>query len=495
MALLTLTALFPLSARAAAEEELLQVCCEGETLTAFVSTGLSAPQLTCTISNQEASVLAAGSLADEDTLIKTTVLLDISTSMPSELRGVVLDAVGRLIEYKPENEALRLVLFGDEIVTLQDFSYDRYDLAAAAEEIAFDGQASRVYDAVYSTIPQLVSDSGAPTFYRTVVITDGVDDTATGITKEELYLALQDQRYPVDVIAVGGTGENKDLSAISRISCGRYQSLQGDTDPAALAQSLSVGSYGYLVAQVPQALLDGSVRQTDISDGTLQISADIKFPVFGAPAEDTPDTPAPPAEEPAEETSPSLPFLETYGIYLAIGGGALLLLLVILLAVSAARRKKRRQAPPPPPAELVPPRAGGPGTTEFFRDDGSGDMQYTIQLSDETQPGRVWTLPVQGEVMIGRAEYCPVRLDDRSVSREHCKITAADGALTLVHLSATNQTSLNGQDVTGSAPLQSGDSIKLGRERLHVDYIQVLGAPVAPAAQRQDGGKKTEAIF
>lgn len=495
-AVLLLLSVLSGTAHAISDGDILEVYCEEQTITAFLGAGLDTAQLSCMVSNQEATVTAAGTLSDGNALIKTTILLDISTSMPSALRETILDAVERLIEYKPDHEAYQLVLFGDEISVLQDFSYDRYDLSEAAEGITFDGQASRVYDAVYNTIPPLASESGAPVFYRTIVITDGVDDTATGITKEELYLALQDQRYPVDVIAVGATGENRDLSAIARISGGSYQPLGDGTDTAALAQSLSVGTYAYFTAEVPESLLDGSTRQVDVSDGANSVSIDVKFPVFGTPAADTPASPEgePPADAEPPEPDPSPSLLERYGVYLLCGGGAIVLLVIILLIASSARRKKKKQTPPPPPADLVPPRTAA-AATEFFRDDGSDGTQYTIQLSDISRPDRIWTLPVRGEVLIGRAEHCPVRLDDRSVSREHCKITPSESGLTLIHLSTTNQTALNGTRVTDAAPLQSGDTLKIGREQLHVDYIQALGAPVRQAQPQAADGKKTESIF
>jgi len=71
-----------------------------------------------------------------------------------------------------------------------------------------------------------------PYFYRTVVTTDWVDDTVSGITKEELLIRLQNERYPIDVVAVSGNemGENKELAAIVRMSGGRYNVLNPNTD-------------------------------------------------------------------------------------------------------------------------------------------------------------------------------------------------------------------------------------------------------------------------
>jgi pSer/pThr/pTyr-binding forkhead associated (FHA) protein len=135
--------------------------------------------------------------------------------------------------------------------------------------------------------------------------------------------------------------------------------------------------------------------------------------------------------------------------------------------------------------------------TEYVSDSSSEETQYTIKLSNPNDPRKTWTLPVSGDLLIGRSEHCTVRLDDKSVSREQCKIVVQGAGLAVVHLGSTNKTSLNGNSVVGSSPLQSGDTLKFGRETLRIDYIQSLGTPIPqPQEQQQNQTKgKTESIF
>jgi hypothetical protein len=165
--------------------------------------------------------------------------------MPSSIRASVTKAVKSLIEAKPTNEEFRLLAFGAEIVELQGFSADRYDLATATEKINFADKQSMIYDAIYNTIPTLAPLDGKAVFYRTIVFTDGADDTATGITREELFLRLQTEHYPIDVVDVASSevDGNKDLSAIVRMSDGRYFILGTNTDTAALANDMGVQNY------------------------------------------------------------------------------------------------------------------------------------------------------------------------------------------------------------------------------------------------------------
>ena len=46
------------------------------------------------------------------------------------------------------------------------------------------GQWSMIYDAIHNTVSPMETASNTLTFYRTIVITDGVDQTQTGVTME-----------------------------------------------------------------------------------------------------------------------------------------------------------------------------------------------------------------------------------------------------------------------------------------------------------------------
>lgn len=67
------------------------------------------------------------------------------------------------------------------------------------------------------------------------------------------------------------------------------------------------------------------------------------------------------------------------------------------------------------------------------------------------------------EITLGRAGDCNVRFDESfsHVSRYHARILRKDNKWTLVHLSKTNKTFLNGKPVDGEWFLQDGDEIQL----------------------------------
>jgi hypothetical protein len=67
--------------------------------------------------------------------------------------------------------------------------------------------------------------------------------------------------------------------------------------------------------------------------------------------------------------------------------------------------------------------------------------------------------------LIGRADDCDLRVDQEGVAGRHAEITLdAAGGLTLTHLAAEGETQLNGE-VVQTAPLGSGDEIRIANCR------------------------------
>jgi hypothetical protein len=474
----------------------------------FVAGNMNPDSLSVKVSNQAAVVTDSGLPADKGVAVRTTVLLDISTSVPSEAQDDVKAYIDSLIERIAKNEQFKIVTFGEQLTVLQDFTSDRYDLAGAASKIEFNGRQSKIYDAIYNTIPEVRPIEGEPCYYRTIVITDGIDDAASGVTKEELYLKLQADTYPIDVVAVSKTKQaepEKELSALTRMSGGRYANIYPEADISGFFSSPAVSGVFWIRAGIPSSLLDGSTRQVDISDGAGSVRFDVKVSVFDAPASETPKetNPAvPPAESALRSPRSVMTLFGDYTLSVFIGAGVLLIIIVAaIVTVSVTRGKKRKQglayADANAPADGA---AGGRDSrdakTVFIGEADCSDVQFTIKLSNPNDPSKNRTLPVNGELLVGRAEHCIVRLDDLTVSQEQCKILVQGAGLAVSNLSRTNKTLLNGSNVLGCVPLQSGDTLKFGREVLHVDYIQSLGGPLPPrTAAGTSGGPKTESIF
>ena len=178
-------------------------------------------------------------------------------------------------------------------------------------------------------------------------------------------------------------------------------------------------------------------------------------------------------------------------------GIALLIIIAIIIAVLITRGKKNKNiSRSDPDVSLTNGADSDADRTDILSDTSDYDTRYTIKLSNPNDPSQTWTLPIIGDLLIGRSQHCPVCLHDKSVSREQCKIVIQGNDLTVVHIGLTNKTILNGGNVVDSSPLQSGDTLKFGREVLHVDYFQTLGSPISKSDPPNNPGRtKTESLF
>jgi len=434
----------------------------GQDIDVFITGNMNSANIGCKVSNQAAEVVESGLLADKGITVKTTLLVDVSTSIPPNLRENIKSYINSLIENIGKNEQYKIVTFGKQLNTLQDFGADRYDLASAANKIEFNDEQSKIYDAIYNTIPIIQPIDDNPCYYRTIVITDGADSTPSGITKEELYLKLQKETYPIDVIAVNTASQpeqDKDLSALSRISGGRYFNLVPDTDIASLSSSTALSEIYWLRLKIPDSLLDGSTRQINIGDGNNSIQFDIKVPVSDLSS----------VETTLNETTPTVIATQStlsvgndnILIYIGIGIGIIILIAVVVSVIIIHRKRKRSNQKEYPVA---------PGKDTVILKDNDGKL--CIIIRNVNSPDQVWDMSMVNEVLIGRDSNCQVCLADISVSHQQCKIYIDNGIM-VENISTSNITQLNGEKLNSPAVLKAGDKLKCGIVTLSVDLAHI----------------------
>lgn len=479
----------------------------------FSQTIFNKDSLDIKISNQQATILDCGKLSEKDITVYTTILIDTSTSMPLETRDKVVEFVGFLIDKIASNEQYKIVTFGEQISVLQDFTSDRYDLSNSVEQLDFTARKTMIYDAIYNTMPQMHLTDDKPCFYRTIVISDGVDVASSGITKEELYLKLQAETYPVDVVAVSKAKpeeEKKDLAALTRISSGRYVDLYPEEENIILANKLNMGDIFWLRAEIPSPLLDGSVRQVNITDGVNSIPFDIKCSIYDDPNETGSTEPEAVEDyQPDEEEETVLPEVQNIEqpsansgfnpliiAVICVAAIAVIVIIVVLLLVKSKKNSKKDATETVFTPKMPTIQYDDGDKTELFIGTNVVENQFMIKLSRVKDASSSWTLPVNNEVIIGRSDKCAIRLDDKSVSREQCKIVVNGLRLSVINLSQTNKTLLNSRTVVGEAQLNSGDILKFGREALRIDYIQSLGkSPTHISRELSEEKSDTESLF
>ena len=487
----------PISAYANDEPQLIQAVMNECDVDIFLSDDLDEQSLSVKVATTKAEIIDCGLINETEILIRTTILVDISNSVPIDSRDEVTELVEYQVENITENEEMRILTFGNEVNTLQEFTSDRYDLYRALEQIVYNGTQSAVYDAIYNTIPELNLNNEKPCFYRTIIVTDGADHAAHGITKEELLMKLQSTTYPIDVICVSKAkpkNPNKDLSALTRISNGRYFEIYPDSDVKQLYSELSVKEYYWIRASIPHKYLDGSIRQVDVQDDRNHVNFDIKMSVVDYDITDESVILTTATEKVIEKTDSMAVTTEStyilqesgnenagFTLMLLIVGGVAVLSIIIVTVVCLFLKKRSSGDVT---VSDVPRETGD---TEVFEESPEGEI-YVIKISDAFDAGLSWNLNVPDEIIIGREDNCDIVLTDRSVSHQQCKITAKAKGLTVQNLSASNHTKLNGNKVNEETLLHSSDTLRFGRVTLKVDSIQKIGAD----EKKNNKGKKRD---
>ncbi|HEU4611373.1 MAG TPA: sigma 54-interacting transcriptional regulator [Kofleriaceae bacterium] len=122
-----------------------------------------------------------------------------------------------------------------------------------------------------------------------------------------------------------------------------------------------------------------------------------------------------------------------------------------------------------------------------YGDDGGGPGTAYLLVVD-SDSSSIFHLPHSGAIVIGRAPEAEVRVQHASVSRRHATIRIDDGTLRIADLGSHNGTRVNGEVVSESRTLASGDVVTVGDVVLVVQFS--TPAIVARAAYAEAGWRR-----
>ena len=141
----------------------------------------------------------------------------------------------------------------------------------------------------------------------------------------------------------------------------------------------------------------------------------------------------------------------------------------------------------PVPAPLAPPRP-------LARASGASLPMATFLVRSGSLKGERLTVRVP-VVNIGRADYNDLVLPEESVSGTHAKLTRREGVWVLSDLGSTNGTFIDGEPLTGDAPLSPGNVVRFGDVSLmfeptddHLGTTQGTGTKVMGAVRVEAAG-------
>lgn len=455
-------------------------------------------EISCQVGTVSCNVKEYEQLEKQQVPVKTLLMLDNSLSVKAQYREKIKEIMNTVAANRIQGEQITVAAFSDTITYLLNDSEDSSAVSQAVNGMAYIDQETYLTDVLYNEI-QGWKNEGDESFRRIILVSDGVDNKVGGYTKEELYSLLKVYGCPIYTIISPSESEeaSKYMSALSRMTKADSWVLDGDTDAAQVAETVSAGNQALkIVAELPENICDGTekaLRLTmNVEGQEISASAQMQMPFGDVSMEaekETEDIPAETetqiAEEPIEETEEGV--WKQQVAWMA--GGAAVLLVVLLVVLTGVKRYKKQKKEnefitAPKDAylhrdkvqavnenknwEKVVPEIENLDETEMVWRD---EISSILVLTDMRNPSRRFEVPLDGNVIVGRSaeQGCQIVLDyDTSISRRHCEIYQQDGRLRVKDLHSKNGVCVNGKKVDGEADLENDSILTLGKVELKV---------------------------
>lgn len=352
------------SAMAANEAAVVEHVTAGQEIALYVK---GAPEswdeITCQVGTNAATVESTQKVSETAESVRTLILWDNSLSVMKkygeDIKSILIDVVAN----RAPNEKFAIATIDEAVTLVADYTDDYTVLKQTIEAIEGENKDAYIIENVYEAVLSLnaVGDCG---YKRIILISDGMDATEIGYSKEELNTLLSQTPYPIYTIGVLSKDrqqELQDMFALSRTTYADYFYLNEIDDTMDVIRGFSA-DYGLLQVKisVPAELRDGSTQNSQLtiaggSDSYVATSL-VTLPFAESeggetvPEETTGTTePAVTEEEPSDdrETSAGAEEPSIAGIplkWVLIGGGALLAVIVIVVILVVSGKKKKKSA-------------------------------------------------------------------------------------------------------------------------------------------------------
>lgn len=353
------------SAMAANEATVVEHVTAGQEIALYVK---GAPEswdeITCQVGTNAATVESTQKVSETAESVRTLILWDNSLSVMKkygeDIKSILIDVVAN----RAPNEKFAIATIDEAVTLVTDYTDDYTVLKQTIEAIEGENKDAYIIENVYEAVLSLnaVGDCG---YKRIILISDGMDATEIGYSKEELNTLLSQTPYPIYTIGVLSKDrqqELQDMFALSRTTYADYFYLNEIDDTMDVVRGFSA-DYGLLQVKisVPAELRDGSTQNSQLtivggSDSYVTTSL-VTLPFAESeggetvPEETTGITEesAVVEEEPSDdrEIFAGAEELSIAGIplkWILIGGGALLAVIVVVVILVVSGKKKKKSA-------------------------------------------------------------------------------------------------------------------------------------------------------
>ena len=448
-----------------------------------------------TLGQQSLRVTSIDQQLSPDSGIAVVLAIDVSASLNnqsfSKIKSVCIDLVSRL----PKNSQVAVIAVGDEAKLVSKFTVDLKAVRGFIEALAPSDQETSLYESILAS-QDIFNQVGQtlPLRRAVIVITDGLDDSHRGYSKEEVLRKIAEGTSPVYSIGLlkpqGHSGQKdalRVLAELSRTSGGSfYQASEATVEDTIRNVEKSLMNAWLVKVDCKACVRDGAVKRLQLlhrsESSLISDSRDVRlFPITPIAVVN----PTPSVVELAwfakawqwwQAKTLGYPWLPW------VVGASLTVMLII--AVYFGVRWFRGWRANRPLETFVP----HPWDTDMHLS--GGTKKYTTAQDDKTDQvtsnaiaveGRRVTIAMVGHakrvvalnnnIKFGRASGNDIALpEDTESSSHHAEIVDRQGVLVLVDLGSTNGTYLNGTKIRKPEPLHDGDVIVVGSTEMRIYF-------------------------
>lgn len=416
--------------------------------------------------------------------IAYVLLVDVSKSLSARQFVQMKDTLAAFVDSMSESDQAALITFGSEVKTVQAFTPDRGRLKEKLAALQPADEDTAFYGAIERGIAVArAGGDGVPRRRVAITLTDGVNDFAGGVGKDDILKQLQQD--PVTLYLIGffqGRPTPAEESAIgvmkqfSRASGGRYyDGREGSWRGIYFAISRAIRNSFLIELEFPELRSEGSVYPLEIgltaAGRTWTDKLQLTVPAGGKPAAGN-------AEEKQKGGAGGSGQTANSGPTVALAGGAAA---VVLAGGLWYWLRRRRSAPAAAPAATGPAAdadaadgLSGAASASEATAAAVGPAGIAVRLIrlHEGRPAEQFEFEIDGCVVIGSdpARSHLVLESDSRVAPAHCELFVAAGRLYVRELETEQGTLLNGVPVTDRQPVENQDVLSLGGAEMRIAF-------------------------
>ena len=453
-------------------------------------------QYEVTLGQQSLRVASVAEQSSSDSGIAVVLAIDVSASLNnqsfSKIKAGCIDLMSKL----PKNSQVAVIAVGNEARLVSKFTGDLKVVRSVIEGLTPSDQETSLYESILAS--QDIFNQVGPTLplrHAVVVITDGLDDSHRGYSKDEVLRKIAEGTSPVYSIGLltpQGQSSQKDalrvLAELSRASGGSFsQAIEATVQDIIKDADKSFGNAWMVKVDCKTCVRDGALKRLQLlhraENSLISDSRDVRlFPILTTAVA---SPPPPPVVAPTWYAK-AWQWWQALALgypWLPWAVGAALAVVLIISVYFGVRWFRARRANRP--SETFVPHAwdtsmqfpGAPGRVASENEDKTDQVTTNAAVF----VGRHVTIAMAGhakqvvalntQIKFGRASSNDIALpDDTESSSHHAEIVDRQGIPVLVDLGSTNGTYLNGTKIRKPEPLHDGDVIVVGSTEMRVYF-------------------------